>query len=43
VLAGWAIGLSWALICWVVAVWLQDRGVIEPEQEPMAGEACGVK
>ena len=43
VLAGWAIGLSWALICWVVAVWLQDHGVIEPEQEPMAGEACGVK
>jgi undecaprenyl-diphosphatase len=43
VLAGWAIGLSWALICWVVAVWLQDHGVIEPEQEPMAGEACDVK
>jgi undecaprenyl-diphosphatase len=43
VLAGWAIGLSWALICWVAAVWLQDHGVIEPEQEPMPGEACGVE
>ncbi len=36
VLAGWAVGLSWALVCWVVAVWLQDRGVIEQEQEPIA-------
>jgi undecaprenyl-diphosphatase len=43
VLAGWAIGLSWALLCWVAAVWLQDHGVIEPEQEPIVGEACGVK
>ena len=25
VLAGWAIGLSWALVCWIVAVWLQDH------------------
>ena len=36
VLAGWAVGLAWALVCWVVAVWLQDHGVIEPEQEPVA-------
>jgi undecaprenyl-diphosphatase len=43
VLAGWAVGLSWALVCWVVAVWLQDRGVVEPEQEPIAGEASEVK
>jgi len=40
VLAGWTVGLSWALICWVVAVWLQDHGVVEPEQEPIAGAAC---
>jgi undecaprenyl-diphosphatase len=43
VLAGWAVGLSWALVCWVVAVWLQDHGVIEPEQEPIAGAACETK
>jgi undecaprenyl-diphosphatase len=40
VLAGWAVGLSWALVCWVVAVWLQDHGVIESEQEPLPGAAC---
>jgi undecaprenyl-diphosphatase len=39
VLAGWAIGFSWALVCWCVAVWLQDRGVIEPEADP-AGDVC---
>jgi undecaprenyl-diphosphatase len=33
VLAGWAVGLSWALVCWIAAVWLQDHGVVEPEQE----------
>jgi undecaprenyl-diphosphatase len=33
VLAGWAIGASWALVCWSAALWLQDRGVIEPEQD----------
>jgi undecaprenyl-diphosphatase len=38
VLAGWAVGLSWALICWVAAVWLQDHGVIEPEQEPLSAD-----
>lgn len=31
VVAGWAVGASWALICWCVAVWLQERGVIERE------------
>jgi undecaprenyl-diphosphatase len=37
VLAGWAVGCSWALVCWCVAVWLQDQGVIEPEVDPAAG------
>jgi undecaprenyl-diphosphatase len=26
VLAGWSAGASWALICWLVARWLQKRG-----------------
>jgi undecaprenyl-diphosphatase len=30
VLAGWCAGASWAMACWLVARWLQDRGEIEP-------------
>lgn len=29
VLAGWAAGLAWALLCWLVAVWLQQIGEVE--------------
>jgi undecaprenyl-diphosphatase len=29
VLAGWCAGLSWALICWLTADYLQRRGVVE--------------
>jgi undecaprenyl-diphosphatase len=28
VLAGWAIGAAWALFCWLMAFWLQQRGQI---------------
>ena len=31
VLAGWAVGTSWALVCWCVTIWLQDHGVIEQD------------
>jgi undecaprenyl-diphosphatase len=30
VLAGWAAGLTWALICWLTARFLQHRGIVEP-------------
>lgn len=30
VLAGWAVGASWALMCWMVMLWLQGSGKIEP-------------
>lgn len=30
VLAGWAVGSAWALLCWLVALVLQRRGTIEP-------------
>jgi undecaprenyl-diphosphatase len=30
VLAGWTAGLAWALLCWVVARYLQRRGAIHP-------------
>lgn len=29
VLAGWAIGAAWALICWLAMLWLQARGTID--------------
>jgi undecaprenyl-diphosphatase len=31
VLAGWTAGASWAVVCWLVARWLQLRRAIEPE------------
>lgn len=35
VLAGWATGLVWALLCWVIARYLQRRGAIEKEAEAL--------
>jgi len=32
VLAGWTGGLVWALSCWVVARWLQQRGSVESDK-----------
>jgi undecaprenyl-diphosphatase len=29
VLAGWTAGSAWALLCWLVAYWLQQRGRVE--------------
>jgi undecaprenyl-diphosphatase len=31
VLAGWAAGATWAIICWLIALWLQQNRVIEGE------------
>ncbi len=33
VLAGWALGASWALLCGLVARWLQRRGAVEKADE----------
>ncbi|MBY3754740.1 phosphatase PAP2 family protein [Azospirillum formosense] len=33
VLAGWCVGAGWAALCWLVALWLQRRGAVEPEGE----------
>jgi undecaprenyl-diphosphatase len=34
VLAGWTAGAVWALLCWLLARWLQTRHTLEPEAEP---------
>ncbi len=34
VLAGWAGGAGWALVCSSVALWLEKRGRIEPDHAP---------
>jgi undecaprenyl-diphosphatase len=31
VLAGWMLGGLWALLCWSLMLWLQQRGRVEPE------------
>ncbi len=33
VLAGWVVGIGWALLCWLLMLWLQGRGKIEPETQ----------
>jgi undecaprenyl-diphosphatase len=33
VLAGWALGGTWALVCWLAMLWLQARGEVEGEGE----------
>jgi undecaprenyl-diphosphatase len=34
VLAGWTLGGIWALICWLLARWLQRRGQVETDGPP---------
>jgi undecaprenyl-diphosphatase len=41
VVAGWALGASWAMLCWAAALWLQRRGRIEPPGEPSTPEDPG--
>jgi undecaprenyl-diphosphatase len=33
VLAGWTAGLAWAMLCWLVARYLQVRGAVEKDHE----------
>lgn len=33
VLAGWCVGAAWAMLCWRVALWLQQRGQVEKPGE----------
>ncbi len=36
VLAGWAVGAAWALLCWVAMLWLQVHGNVEQANGPVA-------
>ncbi len=41
VLAGWTAGATWAVLCWLLARWLQRRGELSPElpaNEELQGE-----
>src|SRR5262245_37342162 len=38
VLAGWALGGVWALACWFVMLWLQQRGEVEGEAPRAPGQ-----
>jgi undecaprenyl-diphosphatase len=33
VIAGWALGGVWALVCWFAMIWLQARGQVEQETQ----------
>jgi undecaprenyl-diphosphatase len=39
VLAGWTAGTVWAIVCWLVARWMQERGTVEEEKPVIAGPA----
>jgi undecaprenyl-diphosphatase len=32
VLAGWCIGIAWAMICWTIMNWFQRSGTVEPAE-----------
>jgi undecaprenyl-diphosphatase len=38
VLAGWSAGMAWAVLCWLVARLLQQRGAVEPEMAAVPAE-----
>ncbi len=39
VLGGWMLGAAWAAMCWLVMLWLQRKGDVEPEPKlPAEGE-----
>jgi undecaprenyl-diphosphatase len=42
VLAGWTLGGVWALLCWMVMVWLQKRGDVEAETANLVEEPGNV-
>ena len=41
ILAGWTVGAVWAILCWLVVRWLQDRGQVESDGQPGPDRAGG--
>ena len=42
VIAGWAGGVAWAILCWLTMYWLQQRGKIETDgRESLANVRTG--
>ena len=37
VLGGWCMGAAWAMLCWLVARWLQSRGKVAPDAPDAVG------
>ena len=42
VLAGWSAGLAWAMLCWLVARYLQKRGAVERDTETVRRDGMRV-
>jgi undecaprenyl-diphosphatase len=38
VIAGWTAGTGWALLCWLLARWLQAHGAVENEKGELSHE-----
>jgi undecaprenyl-diphosphatase len=44
VLAGWTAGLVWAVLCWLVTRYLQQRGAVEPDRGvPRASDSAAIR
>lgn len=43
VLAGWTAGTGWALLCWLLARWLQLHGKVETENSPATSATDNTK
>jgi undecaprenyl-diphosphatase len=43
VLGGWCVGAAWAIGCWVLMVWLQNRGQVEPPEPDVTADQRDVR
>jgi undecaprenyl-diphosphatase len=43
VLAGWCVGAAWALLCWLLALWLQRKGKVETADIGKRGDVVSEK